>query len=103
MLAVATLVALSGCSHAPPRDEAPAPITPPVSASIWRDVSEEIWSASRLAHEESEDYAQRAMGEWMEKVRRQTEETFVPWFLSYWTQQWISIKVAWYGSNQEEG
>ena len=53
-----------------------------------------------MAYEESEDYAQRAMGEWMEKVRRQTEEAFVPWFLSYWTQQWISIKVAWYGSNR---
>ncbi len=43
------------------------------------------------------------MSEWMEKVRQRTEAAFVPWYLDYWTQQWVSIKVAWYGLSREEG
>lgn len=103
MLAAAIVVTVSGCAYAPPRDEPAAPVPPLVSASTWRDVHEEIWNASRLAAEESEAYARFAMDEWMDKVRKRTEEAFVPWYLSYWTQQWISVKVAWYESNQEEG
>jgi hypothetical protein len=25
-----------------------------------------------------------------------TEERFIPWFSSYWTQEWLSMKVSWY-------
>lgn len=56
-----------------------------------------------MAAEESEDFARYAMGEWMDKVQQRTEEAFIPWYLGYWTQQWISIKVALYKNNQEEG
>ena len=48
---------------------------------------------------ESEAYARVAMGEWMHDVRQRTEEAFVPWYLDYFTQQWVSIKVAWYELN----
>ena len=103
MLAAAISLMLSGCSSAPTSDEVPTPVYRPVSASTWRDVDEEIWSASKLAAGESEAYARGAMGEWMEKVRQRTEAVFVPWYLDYWTQQWVSVKVAWYELSQEEG
>ncbi len=104
LVVAAISLAVSGCSSVPPKDEVPAPVSlPPVSASTWRDVDEEIWSASKLAASESEAYAKGATSEWMKKVRQRTEEVFVPWYLDYWTQQWVSVKVAWYELNQDEG
>jgi hypothetical protein len=76
---------------------------PAVSASTWRDVDEEIWGASRLASDAAEAYARRAMRDWMDRVRRRTEEVFIPWYLDYWTQQWIAIKLSWYEIGREEG
>jgi hypothetical protein len=36
------------------------------------------------------------MQRWMDLVYRQTDVVFIPWFSSYWTQQWLSVKVSWY-------
>ncbi len=33
---------------------------------------------------------------WRTRVFEQTEERFIPWFSSYWTQEWLEIKVSWY-------
>lgn len=42
------------------------------------------------------------MEEWLWRVRRRTEEVFIPWYTDYWTQQWISIKVSWYKLQSDE-
>ena len=112
LLATAVSLTLSGCSSSPNREKAPVPVLPPVSAPVpvlppvsaatWRSVDEGIWAMSGLAASESEAYAMDAMGEWMTKVRQRTEEVFVPWYLDYWTQRWISAKVAWYRLSVEE-
>jgi len=81
---------------------APDPVLPPVSAATWLSVDEGIWAISGLAASESEAYAMDAMGQWMKKVRQRTDEVFVPWYLDYWTQRWISAKVAWYRLSVEE-
>jgi hypothetical protein len=36
------------------------------------------------------------MDYWRTRVYQLTEENFIPWFSSYWTQEWISMKVSWY-------
>jgi len=36
------------------------------------------------------------MDHWRTRVYQQTEERFIPWFSSYWTQEWLSVKVSWY-------
>lgn len=59
--------------------------------------------ASEYARCEAEAYARVAMDEWRDRVRRQIEEVFIPWYSSYWTQQWISTKVAWYQLQYAEG
>jgi hypothetical protein len=36
------------------------------------------------------------MDYWRLRIYQQTESTFIPWYSGYWTQQWLSAKVAWY-------
>lgn len=98
------LVTLAGCATYTP---IPVPVEPPppISAEKWREIKEEIWTASELAQSDAEIYARKAMHEWMQRVRDETENEFVPWYSGYWTQQWIGIKAGWYEMNKdaEEG
>lgn len=43
------------------------------------------------------------MENWRVRVHKRSETDFIPWFASYWTQQWLAIKVAWYKLGSEEG
>ena len=43
------------------------------------------------------------MDEWQWRVRWRIDEVFIPWYSSYWTQQWITTKVAWYRLQYAEG
>lgn len=93
-LTLALVVALVGCAIA---NRAPE-LTPPIliSESTWRQVDSDIVAASRAAAEPAKSHARDAMASWRELIRRRTETDFVPWFTGYWTQQWLSMKVAWY-------
>jgi len=98
-----TLVAvLGGCTHEPSRVEEPPPVSR-VHPGTWRLVDEDIYNASVFARYESEASARVAMEEWLSRVRQRIEDVFIPWYTSYWTQQWISIKVSWYQLNEDEG
>jgi len=57
--------------------------------------------ASRGAAGAAGDYARRSMRVWREQVQARTEESFIPWFTGYWTQQWLTLKVAWYKMSQD--
>lgn len=84
------LLALAGCSHRPPE-----PVGP-VSEATWRQVDADIGAASLNATAQARAYAEGAMEHWMDLVYQRTDSKFIPWFSSYWTQQWLSMKVAWY-------
>lgn len=93
-LIVAVLVLLAGCVTAPP-----APVEVPqimISPSTWQQVDREIIDASQSATEQAKIYARGAMDYWRTRVYQLTEENFIPWFSSYWTQEWLSMKVSWY-------
>jgi hypothetical protein len=93
-LVVALLLSVLGCATPePPPERAPAPH---VSASTWQQVDDDIAAASRVAWESAENFARGLMDGWMRRVRELGEEDFIPWYTGYWTQQWLSIKVAWY-------
>lgn len=93
-LIVAVLVVLAGCAT-PVR--APAPAAPVIiSQSTWQQVDRDIVAASQSATEQSKIYARGAMDYWRTRVYQLTEENFIPWFSSYWTQEWLSMKVSWY-------
>ncbi|WP_223487052.1 hypothetical protein [Pseudomonas sp. A-RE-19] len=96
-LIVAVLVILAGCAT-PTR--APVIVVPVVvSQSTWQQVDREIIAASQQATEQARVYARGSMEHWRTRVYQQTEEVFIPWFSSYWTQEWISMKVSWYSIN----
>jgi hypothetical protein len=93
-LIVAVLVVLAGCVTAPR-----APVETPqvmISPSTWQQVDREIVAASQSATEQTKIYARGAMDYWRTRVYQLTEENFIPWFSSYWTQEWLSMKVSWY-------
>lgn len=100
---VASVVILGGCVHPPaPVVETPAPRYD-VPAGTWRAVDEQILAASVYASHEAGAYARVAMDDWQARVRRLTEEVFIPWYAGYWTQQWIATRVAWYKLQYTEG
>lgn len=93
-LIVAVLVVLAGCVT-PARAPVPAPPVV-VSQSTWQQVDREIVAASQSATEQAKIYSRGAMDYWRTRVYQLTEENFIPWFSSYWTQEWLSVKVSWY-------
>ena len=93
-LIVAVLVVLGGCVMSPR-----APVEAPqvvISSSTWQQVDREIIQASQSATEQTKIYAHGAMDYWRTRVYELTEQNFIPWFSSYWTQEWLSMKVSWY-------
>lgn len=94
---------LTGCSHTPSPIVAPSTPLYRVQPGTWRAIDEQILSASVSARYESEAYARVAMDDWRLRVRQHTEDVFIPWYSSYWTQQWIATRVAWYKLQYSEG
>ena len=93
-LIVATTLVLAGCA-APHRSPERPPV-PQVSENTWRQVDADIVAASRAAAAPSGNYGSGFMESWRNRVRQRTEEDFIPWYTSYWTQQWLAIKLGWY-------
>ena len=94
-LLVAALFLLAGCATS-----ARAPVSAPkavfVSPATWQQIDREIVSVSQQATEQVKLFARGSMEHWRIRVYEQTEEIFIPWFSSYWTQEWLSMKVSWY-------
>ncbi|QRY80644.1 hypothetical protein JVX91_05940 [Pseudomonas sp. PDNC002] len=84
------LLALGGCAHHS------AEPTAPITEATWRQVDADIGAASLAATSQARAYAEDAMQQWMDLVYQRTDQQFIPWFSSYWTQQWLGMKVAWY-------
>ncbi|NSX20075.1 hypothetical protein HTV13_09540 [Pseudomonas putida] len=94
------LLALGGCTgKRPPAPPPPAVLTP----AAWQRIDQELIDASVGAAGSANDYARRSMRVWKEQVQQRTESDFIPWFTGYWTQQWLTLKVAWYKLNSGEG
>ncbi|WP_271411985.1 hypothetical protein [Pseudomonas sp. Q1-7] len=91
LLIVALLAMQAGCASKAP--EAPPVV---VSPSTWRQVDRDIAAASLAATGQARRYAQDSMERWMDLVYQRTDTAFVPWFTSFWTRKWLSIKVTWY-------
>jgi hypothetical protein len=94
-LIVVVTIVMAGCA-APHRT--PEPAAPPIqiAESTWRLVDSDIGAASLAAAGPAKGLAHRQMEHWRELVSQRTEADFIPWFSSYWTQQWLATKVAWY-------
>ena len=99
-LLLCLLLALSGCASKP------APVVRPpaiLSPAAWQQVDQALVDASLGATGSANDYARRSMRVWKERVQQRTESDFIPWFTGYWTQQWLTLKVAWYKVDSGKG
>ncbi len=102
-LLIVFVTVLAGCSHAPAPVETPPEPLVHVQPGTWRAIDEQIFDASVSARYESEAYARVAMDDWRLRVRQRTEDVFIPWYSSYWTQQWMATRVGWYKLQYTEG
>jgi hypothetical protein len=97
------IVILTGCSSLP------APVkksTPPLyytQSETWQSIDEQLLNTSISARKKARAYAREAMENWLWRVRQRTEDVFIPWYSSYWTQQWMASRVAWYTMHYSEG
>lgn len=100
-LIVALMVALTGCAtpERTPEPQQPPPVV--VTQSTWRQVDRDIFSASQGATGEAREYAQDLMQRWRTLVYQRTDAEFIPWFSSYWTRKWLTMKVTWYQLSTE--
>ncbi|QXI40129.1 hypothetical protein [Pseudomonas xantholysinigenes] len=94
------LLALAGCAGRRPPAPPPPQNLPP---AVWQRIDQDIIEASVAAAGSANDYARRSMRVWKEQVQQRTENDFIPWFTGYWTQQWLTLKVAWYKMNSGNG
>ncbi|WP_449433954.1 hypothetical protein [Pseudomonas putida] len=100
LLLLCLVLALGGCAgKSPPAPPPPAVLTP----ATWQRIDQELIDASVGAAGSANDYARRSMRVWKEQVQQRTESDFIPWFTGYWTQQWLTLKVAWYKLDSGEG
>ncbi|WP_256658042.1 hypothetical protein [Pseudomonas sp. D(2018)] len=90
MLIVILALTVGGCASKPE----PPPVL--VSQATWNRVDRDIAAASLAATSQARRYAQESMERWMDLVYRQTDSEFLPWFSSFWTRKWLSMKVGWY-------
>lgn len=74
-----------------------------ISESTWWAVDEDIDAAALAATGPARNYARGYMERWVSLVRQRSESDFIPWYTSYWTQQWLAIKVGWYSLSGGEG
>ena len=95
-LVLAVLIALAGCATTE-RGRPASAVT--VSQDTWRQVDQQIIAASKSAVGQAEVYARGSMEHWRVLVYERTEAEFIPWFSSYWTQEWMAVKVSWYAAS----
>lgn len=93
-LMIVVMLILAGCAASRPAPVVVVPVY--IAQTTWQQVDREIISASRQATAQVKLFARGSMDHWRLRVYQQTEEHFIPWFSSYWTQEWLSMKVGWY-------
>ncbi|WP_256572882.1 MULTISPECIES: hypothetical protein [unclassified Pseudomonas] len=97
-LMLAVVLVLAGCAT-PQRGQQAAPVA--ISQDTWRQVDQQLIAASKSAVEQAALYARGSMEHWRTLVYERTEVEFIPWFSSYWTQEWLAVKVSWYAASAE--
>lgn len=97
---ILVMIAVAGCAT----PERVPDLAPPIQVSedVWRQVDSEIVAESLAASGAAKLFAHRQMEHWRKLVAQRAEADFIPWFSSYWTQQWLTAKIAWYRLNAGE-
>lgn len=104
LLCIASLLALAGCATQPlpPAPPTPSPVAE-ISEEVWQQVDRDIHHESVAAKDLATNFARRQMERWRQLAADRAETDFIPWFSSYVTQQWLTVKVAWYNLSASDG
>jgi hypothetical protein len=97
------MLVVAGCVSKPP---APKPVPAPpvvITEQTWLQVDRDIVASSQATTRTVKDFTRRSMKDWKDHIYQRTEEDFIPWFTGYWTQQWLTMKVAVYKANSGPG
>lgn len=97
---VLVMIALAGCATPERVPELAPPVQ--VAEGVWQQVDTDIVAESLAATGPAKRFAHRQMEHWRQLVAQRAEADFIPWFSSYWTQQWLTAKIAWYQLNAGE-
>ncbi|MCY1398223.1 hypothetical protein D3C76_566030 [compost metagenome] len=103
-LTLITILALTlaGCAaKAPAPQPAPRPVI--INEQTWLQVDRDIVVSSQATARTVKDFTRRSMKDWKDRVYQRTETDFIPWFTGYWTQQWLTMKVAFYKASSGQG
>jgi hypothetical protein len=98
VLAAASI--LGACFPYPLREPAAPPPEILVPVATWELLGSEIRQEAADAEPVADGYARAALERWFERVRARTEDAFIPWATSYWTHQWLALKLAWYRTDE---
>ena len=97
-----TLLFVTGCALPErwvPLEEGPEHRVP---TYIWEQVDQAIFKASVSATARAVDAARSAMNAWEERTWRRIETDFIPWYVDYWTQEWLFMHMIWYQMQAQE-
>nr|WP_246238032.1 hypothetical protein [Pseudomonas akapageensis] len=103
VLLTALMLVTAGCASKAPAPQPPPPPPVTISEATWQQADRDIVAASQATTNTVKDYTRRSMRVWKDRVYQLTESDFIPWFTGYWTQQWLTMKVAFYKANSGEG
>ncbi|MFM1892218.1 MAG: hypothetical protein RLZ44_1295 [Pseudomonadota bacterium] len=92
---------LAGCAVQRGEEVPPPPLEPPVAEATWQLVERDVVLASLAGRSDATAYARQAITDWIERVRQYAEEDFIPWYTGYWTQEWLALKVALSGADDD--
>ena len=101
---VLLLIGLAGCATPERIPEPATPLPAPVEIpeTTWLQVDSDIGTAALAAASPARHFARVRMERWRQLVASRIEADFIPWFSGYWTQQWLSARVAWYKLSASE-
>jgi hypothetical protein len=68
-------------------------LQPPVP---WQAVDHAMVEALRTAHKAAEDVATTRIQTWAQALEQRLDEDFLPWYFSYFQQQWLGLKAIGY-------
>lgn len=103
LLCIALMLTLAGCATQPLPPPPPAPSPMQVPEEIWQQVDRDIHDESVAARDLATNFARRQMERWRQLAADRAETDFIPWLSSYVTQQWLTVKVAWYTLSAGDG
>lgn len=71
------------------------PIIPPIP---WQDVDQHLIEAITQARQHTEEFIEPQISQWIDELMQRVDDDFLPWYFSYWNQQWLGLNGLYHGT-----